>query len=88
MRQVIQLAKTLHWRVYHPGLSKWSERGWPDLAMVRGNRLILSELKSDKGKLTDAQEEWIEALGETYAEVYVWRPTDWDAILKTLAGPR
>ena len=32
-RQVLDLAGG-RWSVYHPALSKWSERGWPDLALV------------------------------------------------------
>lgn len=95
-RQVVELAKILGWRVYHPFLSKWSERGFPDLTMVRprDRRLIFAELKRDKGRLTDAQVEWQELLGAldtrgsganwTSVEVYVWHPADWDAIQECL----
>jgi len=31
-RQVLDLAGSLGWAAYHPALSKWSERGWPDIA--------------------------------------------------------
>jgi hypothetical protein len=63
--QVVELAKILGWRVYHPFLSKWSERGFPDLTMVRARdrRLVFAELKGDRGKVTEAQAEWQELLG-------------------------
>lgn len=50
--------------------------GWPDLTLVKGDRLIFAELKSAKGRLTLEQVNWLEALGVP-AESYVWRPTDW-----------
>lgn len=65
-RQVVELARMLGWHVYHPLLSKWSERGWPDLAMIRtrDRRLLFAELKRDGGKLTEHQEVWIAELAE------------------------
>jgi hypothetical protein len=69
-RQVVDLAKMLGWRVYHPFLSKWSERGFPDLTMVRekDHRLLFAELKRDGAKPTPAQEEWLIALGAVAVE--------------------
>lgn len=63
-RQVLELAKIMGWRVYHPFLSKWSERGFPDLTMVRARdrRLLFAELKAEAGRLTPAQVEWQELL--------------------------
>ena len=90
-RQVIELAKTLGWLVYHPLLSKWSEPGWPDLAMVRPPRLILAELKGEKGKLTLAQMAWLGKLSQCEGiEVYSWWPRDLEAIaviLRPRTGP-
>jgi hypothetical protein len=86
-RQVIALARLLGWKVYHPHLSKWSERGWPDLAMVKPPRLILAELKRDGAKATDAQAEWLALLGACPGvEAYLWRPEDWDALQAVLEG--
>lgn len=64
-RQVVELAKIHGWRVYHPFLSKWSERGFPDLTMVRARdrRLLFAELKADKGAISAHQAEWQELLG-------------------------
>ncbi|HUT78006.1 MAG TPA: hypothetical protein VM285_09985 [Polyangia bacterium] len=59
--------------------------GFPDLILVRGSRLIFAELKSDKGKLTVHQEVAQATLsGIPCAEVYVWRPRDFDDIVKLL----
>ena len=58
--------------------------GFPDLVLVRGNRLVFSELKRENGKPTPAQEDWISALDLAQAAVYVWRPRDLDAIHQVL----
>lgn len=85
MRQVVELAKTFRWAVYHTQLSKWSEAGWPDLALCRPPRLILAELKSATGKLTDGQRGWIELLEACPGiEVCVWRPADLETVAATL----
>jgi hypothetical protein len=88
MRAVVKLAELTGWRVYHTWLSIRSEPGFPDLVLVRPPRLVFAELKSEKGELTPSQQAWLEDLGATKAEVYVWRPSDWDQIVSTLArGP-
>lgn len=77
--QVRDLAKIYQWRFYHPFLSKWSERGWPDVTLLRGRRLILAELKTDKrsSKISQAQAQWLWALRKVLGiEVYIWRPRD------------
>jgi hypothetical protein len=42
LRQVADLGRLFGWRTYHPWLSIHSERGWPDVAMVRPPCLILA----------------------------------------------
>lgn len=53
--------------------------GFLDLCMVRwkDGRLIFAELKSQRGVVGSAQEDWIIDLGHTKAEVYVWKPSDY-----------
>ena len=94
--KVLALAKLYGWQRHHqragyqPGTQRWisaisGEPGYPDLVLVRGNRLIFAELKSDKGRLSPGQKEWIALLqGIPSIEVYVWRPKDWDEIEATL----
>lgn len=86
LAQIIQLAKVYGFRTYHPFLSIRSERGFPDLTLVKPGRLIFAELKTDRGKLTEKQEEWLMALREAGAEAYVWRPAQWDEVVAILGG--
>ena len=73
---VVGLARMLRFLVYHTRDSRGSDKGFPDLVMVR-ERTIYVELKSEKGKLTPEQREWIAALKAAGEEVYVWRPAEW-----------
>lgn len=58
------LALSLGWRGYHTHRSQHSPAGFPDLALVRRGRLIMAELKREKGKTTPAQDGWLEDLAE------------------------
>lgn len=59
--------------------------GWPDLVLVRPPRLLFAELKTDRGKLSPAQERWLDVLGQVPGiEVRIWRPRDWERIVETL----
>jgi hypothetical protein len=88
MAQVRELAGLYGWRTYHPWLSVHSQPGWPDLALVKAPRLILAELKSDKGRLTVHQKEWIEVLGQCdEIEAVVWRPEDLETVNRLLRRP-
>ena len=78
---VVQYARLRDWRIYHTYDSRRSAAGFPDLTLVRGNRLVFAELKSEKGKLTEAQEAWISDLRMVLGVgAHVWRPSDWPAI--------
>jgi len=90
---VIQLAKLHKWRVYFTWNSIHSPAGFPDLCLIRrgkyprGTRLAFIELKTDTGKLTEAQREWIDDLRSVpgfFIEVYVWRFSDFAVIEKIL----
>jgi hypothetical protein len=86
-RQVVDLARLLGWDfIYHAQLAKWSEKGWPDLflARVRDQRVILAELKSERGTLTGRQAEVIDLLRDCGMTVCVWRPSDIDTIAEVL----
>ena len=63
--------------------------GFPDLVLVHHGwgRLIFAELKMPKGRLSAAQDGWLAALRAVPGvEVYVWYPSDWDAIEMKLMG--
>jgi hypothetical protein len=86
---VIHAARVLNWRVAHfrPARTAHGWRtpvqgdgvGWPDLVCVRKDRLVFAELKAPRGKVTPAQQQWLEDLGRC-AETYLWREADWERI--------
>lgn len=92
MRQVMELAKLHDWKVAHFGSSvrvvgknrvfvgDKDAAGFPDLIMVRGQRIIFAELKAPKGRLSETQVGWMLALQRAHDEAYVWRPDDWEEI--------
>ena len=93
--QVIHLAKVNHWMVFHPAKVQgrdgiWrtalaGNKGWPDLALAHKDRgFILAELKSDTGKMSFDQQLWLTHLAP-WAECYVWKPKDLDAIAERLS---
>lgn len=82
--QVRDLAELFGWKYYHTWRSIHSPAGFPDCVMVRENRIIFAELKSEKGKTSEQQFKWLEALGRTKTEVYLWKPSDFDKIVEIL----
>jgi hypothetical protein len=78
-------AKLCGWLTFHATISQFSTPGWPDLAMTRHGRLVFAELKSETGRLSPAQRQWLEHLELVpCAEVHTWRPGDWPAIARML----
>lgn len=61
-------------------------KGFPDWVFVRDGRLVFAELKSGKGRASDEQKRWLEALGEVRSapEVFLWRPGDYEAAVGVL----
>lgn len=85
-QQVAQLAKLCGWKCYFTWLSLHSPGGFPDLWMIR-DRLVICELKTEKGQLIEAQWEWLMLLQQAGYEAYLWRPSDWDEIVGILQRP-
>jgi len=89
LAQVRKAALIHGYRFYHTFNSMRSDVGFPDICMVNAKkgRLIFAELKSDKGKVTPKQQEWLDdllSLGGYVPEVYLWRPSDMDEIWEIL----
>jgi len=100
--QIIALARWYKWRTAHfrPAMTKrgrWvtpvqgDGAGFPDLVLCHKGkgRLIFAELKTEKGKLSAKQNEWIDDLRwceEKYSCVVacVWRPSDIEEIEELL----
>lgn len=79
-----------HFRAAIDRSGRWStpmegDKGVPDLILAKGGRVLLAELKSDRGKPTVEQRAWLEALGD---HGRLWRPADWDQVLADLGVAR
>ncbi len=92
--QVTALAELRNWEWFHVRagrtLDSWRTpgsgtmaKGWPDLVLARGSRIIFAELKRDGGKPTADQRRVLDVLGKA-AEAYVLTPKDWDFIEREL----
>lgn len=110
---VCDYARLCKWKVAHfkpamvprkGGGMRWvtngdyDAKGFPDLVLVKGGRIIFAELKSDAGQRTPEQVEWGDALSlcmEKMSEIFVpsrepvryfvWRPADWVKIREILS---
>lgn len=94
---VVDLAHIHGWRVFHARNAKvgdkhmtpiqYDGKGFPDLVLAHPDKgVIYAELKSTKGRLSKAQNEWLDVLEEATdeAQVFVWRPEDIQAIHRVL----
>lgn len=92
---VMRYARDHGWRAKHDLPARVSDgrvltafqgdAGFPDCVMVRAPRLLLVELKNEKGTTSPAQDLWLRPLGQIPGiEVYVWRPRDWPQIKAVL----
>ena len=98
-RQVIALATALGYRHWHDNATNAARRcpscgevrrgprnapGMLDLILVRRPHLIWVELKAEDGEVSPEQQQWIDDLRASGQQVYVWRPSDWPEIERTL----
>lgn len=72
-----QSCRSLNIRTFHPYDSRRSEPGFPDLVIVGVRGVLFRELKTEKGKVTTVQAQWIQALQVAGADAGLWRPSDW-----------
>jgi len=85
MSSVIEVAELGKWLIYHTYDSRRSQPGFPDLVLCKDGRVIFAELKSQKGPIRKAQQEWLDNLQmNNSVEVYLWRPADIDGIHRLL----
>ena len=64
-------------------------KGFPDLVLTRDGQLLFIEAKSEKGKPSEDQLEWLRELSKVaYSSprvgVHVWQPSNWSAIEQVL----
>lgn len=100
-RTVEEMARSLGYLVFHfpdkalaeiAKSKRWDampDKGFPDTWICGHGRLIVAELKDERGQLTSDQRRWLAALREVEGiEVHVWRPRDLDEIEQTLLRVR
>lgn len=82
-QDVMVAARQRGWHIaYFPDSRRIvGSRGLPDLILARDGKVILAELKTDSGKLSEVQRRWLEAAG---ASGRVWRPADRVEIMQEL----
>lgn len=99
-KTVVQYARLMGWRVVHVPKTtlhrkgkkvhltavSYDGAGFPDLLLVRGNRIVFAELKVPPNTTTPEQDAWIASLRAAGQVVYVWYPTDWKTI-EVVFGP-
>lgn len=92
---IVETAQMYGWRVHHSrkmqtNNGSWitpiqGDKGFPDLVMAHPRRgVIFAELKKETGKLDVDQKVWGKSL-DPHVDYFVWRPSDWDEILKLLS---
>lgn len=77
---VVQAAEATGWRWYHTHDSRRSPAGYPDLFLARGGSrpgVLWVELKTMRGRVSAAQQEWLDLLAAAGQTAHVWRPSDW-----------
>lgn len=77
--QVEAMAFDLGWKTYHTHDSRRSNPGWPDLALVHPTRglFMVRELKTQRGRVSPEQREWLDALTNAGINASIWRPMDY-----------
>jgi hypothetical protein len=96
-QMVMSLAKINGWKYYFTWNSQHSVVGFPDMFFCRvkvdaqarndcdvHGEMFFAELKSDNGKLSPAQVEWLSILKMCGCETHCWFPKDWDKIVERL----
>lgn len=87
MGRVIERAKLHGWRVYHTHDSRRSEKGFPDLVLVKNGRCVFAELKRSRAESPTAEQvAWLADLAACGLPAHLWTPEAWDEIEATLKG--
>lgn len=74
-KRVTDLCNLLGLKVFHSGDSRRDTgAGFPDLVIVGkpGRGVLFAELKTDKGRLTREQTDWLQALQDSRGDEWSW----------------
>ena len=75
--EVRRMARQLGLKAYHPWKlhARRASEGYPDWTIAGPRGVIFRELKTQRGKVTPAQREWLDTLIDGGADAAVWRPS-------------
>ncbi len=76
MKRVRSLCRDLGLLAYHTQDSRGSAPGYPDWHIVGRETSLFRECKTEQGRTTKDQDEWIEKLRAAGHDVDIWRPSD------------
>lgn len=78
LQTVREMARAYGYLEFHPYDSRRSTPGFPDCVFVHpvAGRLLFRELKTVVGKVTSAQQTWLDGLTAAGQDAAVWRPED------------
>lgn len=75
---VRRTALAFGWLFFHPFDSRKSTPGFPDCSLTKDGRLLFIELKTERGKPTEAQWRWLGELAKVPGvRVFLFRPSHW-----------
>ena len=88
-RVVVQALRANGWRVFVDRMAFRSDAGWPDVFAVHPgwSRLLWLECKTQRGRVSAAQEAWIGDLRRAGCAAYVVRPSDWHWLERAIREP-
>ena len=96
---VLNLARRYGWLIHHdlPAINRrgrWATHvegdvGFPDLVLLspRWAHTMVIELKAEKGKVSPAQQKWLDAFTAAGIETHVIRPSDLEYITHRITRP-
>lgn len=92
-RRLVQHAESLGWEWMHIGRTGKHVAngakgtlgpGWPDLLLVRGDRMVIAELKAEKAPPPTVTQQLVLGVLGGAVETFVWRPSQLNLILEIL----
>lgn len=86
----LQLMRIVGWRTFCDRMAFRSDAGWPDITAIHTEmkRTLFVECKTEKGKLSAKQEEWLTDLSRAGNETFLLRPSYWERFVRLVTPPR